>query len=115
MKKKFKLDASDIKRLIPNLGYCFATDKITVHGEKVGFMYRERPDQEDDSGWRFFSGNESQEYADDPANTSIYDVNTIANYDPSIIPYLQSPYDTAFGRDPDTGDFDKEEFQPIEE
>ena len=55
-------------------------------------MYREEPDNDIDSGWRFMSGvNEDDDYMDDPSNTGIYDVNTIANYDRSIIPYLNSP------------------------
>ena len=45
---------------------CFATDRILVDGEKVGYMYREEPaDGNDwDSGWRFTAGDESQEYMD---------------------------------------------------
>ncbi len=72
------------------MGYCIATDRITVDGEKVGYMYREQPDDSSDSGWRFFAGDESQDYINNPDNISIYDVNTIANYDPSIIKYLDS-------------------------
>jgi hypothetical protein len=51
-------------------------------------MYREEPQEATDSGWRFFSGTEDQDYVNDPKNTSIYNVNTIANYDKAIIPYL---------------------------
>lgn len=87
---KFRLDIEDIKQLIPPMGYCIATDRITVDGEKVGYMYREQPDDSSDSGWRFFAGDESQDYINNPDNISIYDVNTIANYDPSIIKYLDS-------------------------
>jgi len=54
-----------------------------------------------DSGWHFFSGEETQEYADEPGNFAIYDVNTIANYDPGIISYLDAPIGSAFGRDED--------------
>ena len=72
------------------MGYCIATDRITVDGEKVGYMYREQPDDSSDGGWRFFAGDESQDYINNPDNISIYDVNTIANYDPSIIKYLDS-------------------------
>lgn len=63
-------------------------------------MYREQsdPDFDGDSGWRFFSGKESQEQIDDPAHTDVYDVNTIANYDPGIIPFLNSPVNSAFER-----------------
>jgi hypothetical protein len=34
----------------------------------------------------FLSGLESQEYLDEPGNSALYNVNTIANYDPTIIP-----------------------------
>ena len=96
--KKFKIPAADIKPLATGRGGCFATDAITVDGKKVGYMYREEPDFADDSGWRFFAGNESPEYLDDPANTTVYDVNTIANYDAEIIPLLDSPVGSAFER-----------------
>jgi len=96
--KDFKLRAEDIKDLATGRGACFATDMITVEGHKVRFMYREKPDMDVDSGWRFFSGFESDEYVDDPNNTAIYDINTIANYDPDIIPLLDAPIGSAFER-----------------
>ena len=96
--KQFKIAAGDIKPLVEGRGHCFATDMITVDGRKVGYMYREPPDSEDDSGWRFFAGGESPAYLDDPGNTSVYDVNTIANYDAEIIPLLDSPAGSAFER-----------------
>lgn len=99
--KTFKLRADEIKELAVGYGACFATDHITVEGMQVGFMYREEADRPIDSGWRFFSGEESQEYVDDLDNTAIYDVNTIANYDPAIIPYLNAPPGSAFGRQGD--------------
>lgn len=54
-------------------------------------MYREEPIDEGDSGWRFLSGSETQEYIDDSNNSTFYDINTIANYDSAIIPYLNLP------------------------
>jgi hypothetical protein len=86
--KKFRLSEGQIKALIKPIGSCYATDPITLDGLLVGYMYREDPDFAEDSGWRFFPGEENQEYVDNPDNTMIYDVNTIANYDPAIIPYL---------------------------
>jgi hypothetical protein len=59
--KKFKLTSDQIKKLIDPIGSCYATDKITVDGLPVGYMYREAPDFEEDSGWRFLSGTEDQE------------------------------------------------------
>jgi hypothetical protein len=89
--KKYKLDSNDIKKLIEVNGGCIATDKITVDGMKVGYMYRENPTNENDSGWRFFAGDEDETYTNNPDNYSIFDLNTICNYDSSIIPYLSKP------------------------
>jgi hypothetical protein len=96
--KKFKLKAEEIKELVSPMGGCVATDKITVDGELVDYMVREEPRNKLDSGWQFFSGTEDQEYIDNPENLMIYEVNTIANYDPAIIPYLHLPYGTQLER-----------------
>ena len=98
MNKKFKIPGKDIRQLIEPMGGCCATDKITVLGEKVDHMYRETPSFKHDSGWRFLSGTETQEYADDANNWAIYDVNTIANYDEAIIDYLDAPIGTELDR-----------------
>ncbi|WP_372724232.1 DUF2185 domain-containing protein [Novipirellula sp.] len=105
MKKKFALSAAEIQPLAEGFGGCFATDAITVDGNPVGYMYREEPDFEEDSGWRFLAGVESQKYLDDANNTGIYDVNEIANFDPDIIPLLDSPEGSAFERDEESGAF----------
>jgi len=94
--KQFRLSKEQIKPLVQGLGSCIATDMITVEGRSVRFMYHEEPDNEVDSGWRFMSGNESDEYMENSENLEIYDVNTIANYDPSIIPFLDAPVGSAF-------------------
>ena len=89
--KIFKICSREIKELIKPMGGCFATESITVEGNKITVMIRDEQTFEGDSGWFFMSGLESQEYIDDPNNIMIYDVNTIANYDPAIIPYLNYP------------------------
>ncbi len=104
--KNFKIKADEFVDLVPQMGGCFATDKITVDGLRVGYMYREEPDEKMDSGWRFFSGTEDQEYVDDPNNTMIYNVNTIANYDRAIIPYLDLPFGTELERIENTDKFE---------
>ncbi len=103
--KKFGLRADQIGPLAEGHGGCFATDMITVEGRKVGYMYREVPDFDGDSGWRFMAGRESPEYMDDAANVAIYDVNTVANYDPDIIPLLRAPVGSVFEREGGTGAF----------
>jgi len=98
-KKTYALRAEEIRPLAPGHGGCIATDMITVQGRKVGYMVREPTDRPHDSGWCFTSGDESQEYMDDPENLAIYDVNTIANYSPDIVPFLDAPPRSAFARD----------------
>ena len=95
------------------MGGCYATDKILVDGMKVGYMSCSEPEGACHSGWTFMSGTETQEYADDPNNWALYEVNTVVNYDKSIIPYLNSPFKTAYGRDVKTDVFIEEEYQEI--
>ena len=46
--KKFKKKAEDFIKLVDMPQRCMATDKITCEGCKVGYMYRETPDDEMD-------------------------------------------------------------------
>lgn len=98
MSKRFKLSAEQIRPLATGSGGSIATDRITVDGRPVGYMYRTQPHDQFDSGWTFLAGDESDSYMDDPRNHDIYDVNTVANYDPDIIPFLDAPVGTAFIR-----------------
>jgi hypothetical protein len=97
-KKEFRIPGEKIVAVAPGRGSCIASDMILVNGHPVGYMYREPPDSEHDSGWRFFAGLESQEYADDAEHFALYDVNTVANYDRAIVPYLGAPVGSAFER-----------------
>lgn len=110
MPKLFRLSKEQIFPLAEGLGACMATDYITVHGHPVRFMYREEPDNEIDSGWRFMSGMEDDYYINNPENLAIYDINTVANYDPTIIEHLHSPIGTALEKEPHS-----EHFMPVED
>jgi hypothetical protein len=113
-KKKFALRADQSKPLAENRGGCIASDMITVEGLKVGYMYRHEPHNDIDSGWVFLSGRESQAYMDNASNHAVYDVNTIANYDPDIIPFLDAPIGSAFERQGRAGRFVQVEGEPWE-
>ncbi len=106
--KAFRLSADEIKPMITPMGGCMATDRIVVDGAPVGYMYREAPSEAVSSGWTFMAGDEDQDYADDPDHWAIYEVNTICNYDPSIIPYLYSEPGSAFGKDLGAEGFQRE-------
>ena len=100
--RDYHVKAEDVKSLLPDwrgADGCIATNRITVEGCKVGYCYREKPDGDWDSGWRFTAGDESEEYMDDPNNAGIYKLNTICNDDPDIIALLHMPAPCAFERD----------------
>ena len=105
MEKNFRLSEDDIQELAIGMGGCFATDAITVDGCTIGLMYREKPVNEEDSGWRFFSGDETEEQVSDPDYLGFYDVNLIANCDPSIVPFLENGAGFAFQKN-DDGEFE---------
>ena len=87
-----------------NFGYVLASKLVGEKKMPVRFMYREKSEGSD-SGWRFFAGIETQEYADDPDNIGIYDVSTIIAADGSIAEYLDHPAGTAFEREGVDGKF----------
>ena len=100
--RDYHVKADDVKSLLPDwkgADGCIATNRITVEGCKIGYCYREKPDNGWDSGWRFTAGDESEAYMDDPNNAGIYKLNTICNDDPDIIPLLNTPAPCAFERD----------------
>lgn len=83
----------------PNGEGCMVSDKITKEGWKVGYMYREEPSPNNpDSGWRFFKGDEDEEYTSNPDNVHIFALNTICNYDIDIISYLHSTIGASYVR-----------------
>ena len=102
-KKKDEFIKIKVENLIdwkePNGEECIVSDKITKEGFKVGYMYREKPDDNrPDSGWRFMAGNEDDEYMNNSNNHHIFAINTICNYDPDIIPYLKSEIGSTYIR-----------------
>ena len=112
-RKKFGFAfGTKVKPLAEGFGGCIATDMVTVDALPVGYMYREEPHNEQDSGWVFTAGRESPEYMDDSDNHTIFDVNTIANHDPEIIPLLDAPPGCAFERQGRSGKFVQVEGDP---
>ena len=71
------------------LDLCVATKEISVSGRPVGFMYREEPVFDNDSGWRFFSGSEDDAYANDSANYETLPLSQILTAHPEIAPLMQ--------------------------
>jgi hypothetical protein len=78
---------------------CFVTNNILHDGAPVGYLYREEPDNDDDSGWRFTTGTETDEYMDNAANTSIVSLGAVLRQDDSCVALLDRNYDVAFIKD----------------
>jgi len=87
-----------INELIEHFGFVIATKRLVDNRLKVRFMYRDQPFNNQDSGWRFSAGDETDEYVNDPENSGIYDIKTILEIDPDIKPYLDNPPYSAFER-----------------
>lgn len=95
---------TDLKDPVPSITEkyikrCFVTHNILHEGRKVGYLYREEPDFEDDSGWRFTAGDETDEYMDDSNNCSCVSLGAVLRQDDSIISLLELDAGVAFVRD----------------
>ncbi|WP_349855031.1 DUF2185 domain-containing protein [Bacteroides cellulosilyticus] len=98
---------------------CLVSDRVIMDGLPVGYMYRIMPEGvttfvKYDSGWRFFSEVDDEEYVKNPDAIGIYRLKTICRHCPDILPLLKAPYGTAYRRDKD-GKFQEEIFEPLEE
>jgi len=92
---------------IKPMGFCWISKKIIDDSEPVGFMYRERGEEEEDSGWRFLSGTETEDFFDEETNTKLIAVDIVASYEPLIIPFLNSKVGSEFERSEDGKSFVK--------
>jgi hypothetical protein len=109
MSKNFFIKTEDLVPLVQNNGGCLATDHIIVEGKDIGYMYRELTEREGDTGWRFFSGEEDEDYMANNDNSGVYSVNTLANHEPAILEYLNTPAPCAFEREQGTRKFTRVE------
>ncbi len=82
----------------PPIGGLMVSKMITEEGKKPCFMYREKRIRPEDSGWRIFSAEESDEYANNPANAGIYNPSTILQIDSSIAELLLKGIGSVFER-----------------
>lgn len=54
------------------MSYCIISNQITDY---VGYLYREVPDNETDSGWRFLEGTEFDDYINNADNLKLVELN----------------------------------------
>lgn len=83
----------------PPIGGLMVSKLITEKGKKPMFMYRGKRTRNEDSGWRIFTGYETEEYTDNPSNFAIYNPSTILKIDPSIQNLLLKGVGSVFERE----------------
>lgn len=84
------IDCANLKAFVSEM--CFEPS------ECVRFLYREAADQKEDSGWRMFTGHESDEYSNDPKNIRLAEVGYMLDRDPSLLQPLKANIGSAFER-----------------
>jgi hypothetical protein len=87
------------------LGYVAVSNRVMIDGAHVGYLYREAPEKEEDSGWWILAGDETQEYVDDPNNFAFYNASTILERVPELRSVLGADYPAEFEWDPATNSF----------
>jgi hypothetical protein len=73
--------------------------KIYENKETITWMYREAPSFVNDSGWRIFSGSETQVYLDNPHNFVFLSAEQVIAYEDNINVNLLAPVGSAFEKD----------------
>ena len=88
----------------------FVTKDLVAQKKKINFMYREELDNTQDSGWRFFSGDETQQDVDNADNILQDTIENIINQiDSSIEKYLNNEVGSVFERKNSESEFIKVE------
>ncbi len=72
--------------------------KIMNDGQPVRFMYREVADRDEDSGWRMFSGTETEEYNEHADSIAIVPLDAFADIDMRVDKLLDEPVGSVFER-----------------
>ena len=85
---------------------CYVTNRILLDHQPVGYLYREEPDSEDDSGWRITANDESDEYMEDANNSAFVSLGAVLSVDDSFRELLESPAGSAFIRNQKSGKFE---------
>lgn len=86
----------ELASVYPGEPECFVTKAALENG--IEYMYRDDPSPDNpDSGWRFFHGDETEEYVNDPQNVRAVSLNTICNLCPTLLAFLEAPAKSAYG------------------
>ncbi len=75
--------------------YAFVS-KRALEADHIGYCYRDRPETNIDSGWRFLYGDEDEEYLDNPVNSEAVYPDDMLSINPFLEVILSAPVNTEF-------------------
>ena len=95
-KKPFK--KSELKALSDNDSAmpsgCIASNNLLTEKGELKWCFRETPINNMDSGWRFLSDIDTDEYLADANNSSVCDLDTVIQTEPAILAIINSSVGT---------------------
>ena len=73
--------------------------RVARDRQAVRFLYRQAPDNEADSGWRLFAGDETDSYSNDPDNVALLPLREVIEHDRTLKQILRTAAPCAFERE----------------
>ena len=87
--------------------YAFVSKKVLKKNGVVKYMYREEPDNEDDSGWNLFDGTENDDYVNNPENIKMVSIDDLLGMDSSLLEPLKDEPVVAYERENNNAEWKK--------
>ncbi len=78
--------------------YALVSELCFQKNETIRFIYHEQPDNNEDSGWRIFTGNENEEYTNDYRNIQIMKIVDLLARDNTLFEPIKNGKYVAFER-----------------
>lgn len=75
--------------------YAFVSRRA-IENDHIGYCYRDYPETNIDSGWRFLYGDEDQEYLDNPANNEAIYPEEMLSINPALDLILSASFNSEF-------------------
>ena len=75
--------------------YAFVSNRA-LEVDHIGYCYRDFPETNIDSGWRFLYGDEDEEYLDNPTNVATVYPEEMLSLNPALEVVLSAPVNSEF-------------------
>jgi hypothetical protein len=81
--------------------YAFVS-KRALEADYIGYCYRDTPETNIDSGWRFLYGDEEEDYLNNPVHSEAVYPEDMLSINPALDIILSAPVGSEFEWNPDT-------------